>query len=294
MIIKRIITLTLLLLIIHIGVNTTFATENHAQENITHKNISSEAILLQEKILLAKEDLELLKHQDIPTNRYKSLLNSTTQLLSAQIALEEAGGTPDYQIISERINELINIKDTAIRSQDELQALENAIKEFENAEDELLKRYIVSARDEFETERFELVLEEIDKAYVRMSELEAFETKIRAAYEATTRTITNFIWNIRHYLMAMFVLLGIMFLLGRKQFRKYKIRKKIRNLEFRKEVIKDLIAKAQKEYFEDNTLSEAVYHIRTKKYAELIRDINRQKPLLEEQLAMINKKKKTK
>jgi len=62
------------------------------------------------------------------------------------------------------------------------------------------------------------------------------------------------------------------------------IRRKIAFSERRKVAIRNLIAKIQKEYFGQGKVGSKNYHIRMKKYGELIRDINRQIPLLREQL----------
>jgi len=63
-------------------------------------------------------------------------------------------------------------------------------------------------------------------------------------------------------------------------------------LEIRKDSIRNLTAKTQQDYFEKQDLSEITYKTRITKYAELIRDINRQIPLLNEKLELKLKKKK--
>ena len=70
------------------------------------------------------------------------------------------------------------------------------------------------------------------------------------------------------------------------------IKGKIRKLELRKKTIKTLISNTQKDYFERGNLSEGNYNIRTKKFGELILDIERQLPLLNEGLAKLDKKKR--
>jgi hypothetical protein len=56
-------------------------------------------------------------------------------------------------------------------------------------------------------------------------------------------------------------------------------------LRAEQEVIRSLIAKSQKDYFEKGKLSEATYHARIEKYSEMIRDLERQIPLINEELA---------
>jgi len=68
------------------------------------------------------------------------------------------------------------------------------------------------------------------------------------------------------------------------------IERKIQRLELRKEKILDIIKDAQREYFQDGKMSEGIFNIKTKKLAELIRDIDRQIPMLRERLAELGKR----
>ena len=248
---------------------------------------------LENDLLSLEEDLSLLVEQDIPTARFSSLLNSSRNLFSAQRALEDAGGVPDFDLVSQKISELRELRNVAVLSRDELSALEILVDDFSQEDDGLLQNFLGTARNEFETERFELVLEEVDKAYIRMSELEALDTKLRAAYDATSRNIMDFLYGVRFYLFGFLLFLFLVFIFARKHVLRFRLRRKIRDLEFRKRVINDLMANIQKEYFENNSLSESNYHVRSKKYGELIRDLNRQRPILEERLAMLGGKKKS-
>ena len=58
------------------------------------------------------------------------------------------------------------------------------------------------------------------------------------------------------------------------------IRRKMRELELEKKVIFGLIQDTQKLYFDKNKISEEMYSVRIRKFGEIIRDIERQLPLL--------------
>ena len=55
-----------------------------------------------------------------------------------------------------------------------------------------------------------------------------------------------------------------------------------------------MVKKIQKDYFEVGNVAENDYTIKTKRYAEIVRDIDRQIPLLYEQLAEMTSKDKSK
>ncbi|MCD6476788.1 MAG: hypothetical protein J7K26_01310, partial [Candidatus Aenigmarchaeota archaeon] len=71
----------------------------------------------------------------------------------------------------------------------------------------------------------------------------------------------------------------------------YLIKRKIEILESEKNTLKKLIANTQRDYFEKGILSDVDYHIKIHKFGELIRDIDRQIPLLKEEIAKIQKLK---
>ena len=66
--------------------------------------------------------------------------------------------------------------------------------------------------------------------------------------------------------------------------KKYFLRKKIDYLENRKVALKEYLKKTQFDYFQKGKISEADYNLRSKKFAEMIRDIDRDLPLLQEKL----------
>jgi len=67
------------------------------------------------------------------------------------------------------------------------------------------------------------------------------------------------------------------------------LRKQLKNLKIRKESLRDLIGNTQKDYFQFGKMSEREYEIRTRNFAEMIRDIDRQIPLVEEKLVKYGK-----
>ena len=76
-----------------------------------------------------------------------------------------------------------------------------------------------------------------------------------------------------------------------KAISKYLVLRKIKYLETKKNVLNNLIQKVQVNYFKDKNASENEYRIKIKTFDEMIRDINRQIPLLKEEIAKISKSK---
>lgn len=238
----------------------------------------------------AEKNMDEMARQGLPVIRYNDTFIVAEQMYEAQAALEKSGGRPSYQLVYEKISELDGIRQNAFKNMDEIKALEAAISQTAGIDKNPVLEIYNEALTDFNSERYEESLKLIDRAYKKISELEATETKVKAFYEATTKGIMSFLgenWKEITVILSAFAVAAA-FVYGRAA--RWLIKRRIRLLEMRRESVRSLIAKAQKEYFDRGKISETSYIIKTKKYSELIRDINRQIPLLKEELA---KKEKT-
>lgn len=237
----------------------------------------------------ARRDMADMASHNLSTTRYGDTLSIAEQLYEAQLALETDGGEPNYILVKEKIDELAELKMLAYRTLDELAALETSLNQTSVTDLGPALTLYAQARGEFEVERYEESLKRIDQAYAKISELEALQTKVKAFYEATSRTVANFLSENWRMIVGAIAVVAIVAILGYGWFTRLIIKRKIMDLELRKESVRGLMADAQKEFFERGETSEASYQIKMKKYGELLRDINRQIPLLNEELAMLEK-----
>ena len=253
--------------------------------------ISEEALNIGNSLSIAEKDMEEMMNKDIPVTRYNDTLILTKQMYEAQLSLENTSKGPDYSLVQKKIEELKEIKQNAFTASDELKALEIIISQIKGIDLAPILEIHREARNEFYSERYEECLELIDKTYEKMSELEALQTKLRAFYEATSRSFINFIKE--QWIKICFGLSGALFAFALTYNRSmsWAIKRMIEDLENRRESIKGLIKETQKAFFQDGSISESTYHIRIKKYAEMIRDINRQIPLLKEELKIKEKRR---
>lgn len=253
--------------------------------------ISEEALNVNNSLSLAEKDMKEMMNKEIPIARYNDTLILAKQAYNAQLVLENTSENPDYSLVQKKIEELKEIKQNAFTALDELKTLETIISQTKGIDLAPVLEIYREARNEFYSERYEKCLELIDKTYEKISELEALQTKLRAFYEATSRSFINFIKE--QWVALSFGILGSLFtfVLTYNRFMSWRIKKRIENLEKRRESIKELIKKTQKAFFQEGGISESTYHIRIKKYGELIRDINRQIPLLKEELKIRKSRK---
>jgi len=247
---------------------------------------------LKAKICLkqANQTIFELSEQEFNTGRVLDLHEQAQALYDAQ--LRRFLTNRDFSGVVSLCVEIRDIKVFAFLAKDEYGALlkfynETITEEMESPELDLLMDNI---QEEIENERYEKVGPLVDQAYDGVIE-------VRASYgavEIIKRQTANFFiklftrnWEIKLVVLTILIILYSIF---RKKIWTAYINMKIRKLEIRRKTLKNLIKKMQRDYFQENNISEGSYNIKTKKFAELIRDIDRQVPLLQEELAKVSKK----
>jgi len=261
-----------------------------ALEN-TEKNLTAE-----EQAIICKAESEQiltdLANNNFSVQRINDSLKEMNNLFQAQVVLKDKKLKYDFSLIIPYCDEIKKINENAFQVRDEF----NALKIFYN--DSLTEDMNTSSIDkiideiagEIQSERYEKVKPLIDKAYEEIVEVKTSYTTLNLFYTTTTKGIKNFFINNWVYIIILILFLGLFYFFYSKTIRTWWIRRKISNLEIKKNTLKELIQKTQRDYFEKGIMSEGDYTIRTKRFAELIRDIDREMPLLREELMKAGKK----
>lgn len=144
-------------------------------------------------------------------------------------------------------------------------------------------------KNEISSERYENIQVLVAKAYDEIIRTKAAYTNLAIFYDSTAGFFKRFF--IEHWAgLSIFVaIVIILYLIYKVQITLFILNRKIEKLKIRKETIKGLIMKIQRDYFQDGRIPEAEYSIKTRKFAELILDIDRQIPLLQEDVARLEK-----
>ena len=250
--------------------------------------LSAEAIQANNSLSEVKFAIRNLEEANLSVERVSDIYLEAKQLYEAQVALEKAGGKPDYSIIFNKVNEIKNIKENAFLLADELKVLGLRIKDSDVNTSEAEVIYKDAVR-EFEDERYERSKELIEKTYIKLSELESNAARVAAFYGAMSKTFENFIRENFKKIISVIGVILITFIILHNRIKIYRLKKKLELLELRKVILKELIARTQKDYFEKGIIGEDTYNIRVNKFGELIRDINRQIPLIKENIANVEK-----
>ena len=246
----------------------------------------------QKASICIKESKDLMQELIInhfSIQRVNDSLNEAEALFKTHSFIKQNNGEHDFLLIFPYCDEIKTVKELAFESRDELIALEKFYNEFliENMNTTSIDLIINEIKTEIKNERYEKVNPLIDKGYKEIVEIKSTQTTLNLIYKTTTKNIKDFFKDNWKPIVILFIVLIILFFIYKKAILKWWINRKIRLLEMRKNTLRKLIMKTQKDYFEKGHISEQLYEIKTKKFAELIRDIDRQIPLLREELVRI-------
>lgn len=256
-------------------------------EGRSNESISAKALIIDAQQCMAEMEQRALR-----VSRVNESLQQALQLYSAQIALEEKGSSSDYKLVNQSAIEVCKVKDIALKASDEFlvfnESYLSSLAQFDLSSmngdyDSLIKS--------FEEERFEDSIKLIDKGYSDLSSLEASQTSFRLYYTATTKNIKDFFVNNWKALVIWIAIIIILLIIFWKTIKKALLKNKLNNLYVRKKSVNELIKKMQYEYFKLKKMSEMEYTIKLKTFNDLIRDIDRQIPEVNEKLARVAKEK---
>ena len=213
-------------------------------------------------------------------------LQEAMQIFAAQELMNKSGGKADYSIVIAKTNAIESIKASALNAYDELVALEKTLDELPESDRQAVSQYFEEARAEFYNERYDNVKGKVDAVYQKISEQQALNTKIAAMLDARRRNIVGFFSANWMYIAAAVVVVVLVAMVFTNRFLRYRIAKKMRVLTMEKSVITELMKDTQRMYFEQAKISDDMYKVRIDKFEELMRDIDRQLPLLREELEL--------
>jgi hypothetical protein len=234
------------------------------------------------------KDLSLQKFNIL---RINDSLRQAENLYDSQVVLFDKKRSYDFSLVIPYCNEITKINKEAITAQDEFSAFKifynsSIIPGMNTSSIDLLVNQIQA---EMDNERYENVKSMVDNAYNELINFKSSYTSLNLFLDSTTTGLRKFILKTWKVLLSIVIILIILFLIYRIKLSKWILTRQIENLQLRKKTVQELIMKVQKNYFETGKMPEGEYNIRIKKFAELIRDIDRQIPLLKEELIKLER-----
>lgn len=235
-----------------------------------------------------------LGNENFSVLRINNTLIQAENIFDAQSILKQKRKDTDFSLVLSYCVDMQSIKEKAFEARDEFIALKKFYYELdvEDMNTSSIDKIIFEIEDEIKTERYEKVKPLIDETYEEIINVRADYTTFNIFYRTVTRNLKQFLYENWFYIVSGFAVLIILFFIYKNTFYQGIIKWKVHKLNVRKKTLKGLIKTTQYEYFNQGKMSQGIYNIKIKKFAELIRDIDRQIPLLQERLFKILKKEK--
>jgi len=267
------------LLFLLLSVNFSYALD----QNVTQQQKAADCLNSSLQII------SYLNESGFSTVRLADLYQEASSLYLAQISLKGKG---DFSTVTKRCDEISNLQELALSSSDLLESLKKFYQESLSSQIDTTNVDVtmLEIESEIKNERYERVASLIDMAYEQISTLRAENTQLTLFFKATGSGLKSFVLKHRLEIAIIIVLFLSLFLIYRVAVKKWILEKKIQKLEIRKSSLNDLIKKTQFNYFQKGSVSESDYNIRVKNFAELVRDIDRQLPLLREEYLKLSRK----
>lgn len=252
------------------------------------QNISSE----DQSIICLNESRDILTElisENFTSLRINESLVQAENIFDAQAILKQNNKKYDFSLVIPYCEEIKAVKQKAFETRDEFIALKRFYSELdlEGMDSSSIDKIFFEIENEMKSERYEKVGPLINEAYDKIVNVRSDYIASKVFYRVVTSNLKQFLYENWIYFFFSFAGLFILFLIYKNTIFQAIIKRKIRKLEFRKDTLKGLIRSTQRGYFDKGNLSERIYTIRIKKFAEMIRDIDRQIPLLNEQLFKI-------
>jgi len=230
-----------------------------------------------------------MQERNVPIGRVNESFHEAAQLYEAQLALELKANKANYKLIYVYSDSICSIRDESFRVLDEMSV-------FLEAYNETSKEVNLSSMNSeyngilrsFQEERFEETSILIDKAYTRISEIESSQTTLNVFYRNTKNNIRDFFTENWRYIFIISGGILVALVIFWKTIRRINLKVKLQNLEIRKKALNNLIKKIQQQYFDLKNISEMEYTVKLQTFNEMILNLNRQIPELQEEIARLN------
>jgi len=208
-------------------------------------------------------------------------------------AQEKIGYPVDYEKVLEKTKEISKRKAQAYDITDSIGVYGSRIKKFEDTMDMTEALEILDkARTEFEEERYDGAVKLLSQIDQKIEDIRSENTIVRALYRASKETTLNFIKE--HYIgisITLIIFIAV-FLLSYNRIRVKTLNKKIKDMEIEKQVLTELMKKAQTERYKKATMPKKTYDTKMARYKERIQQIKQQLPVVQARLDKLAKMKR--
>jgi len=286
-------------------------------ETINDENITQETAL--NAILQAEKDMQEMQEESFGINwvndtlieakkhfegeDYTALLKELEQINDTErrekakslllTAQKTIGVEVDYEKVLEKTKEINDRKERAFEINDLIRASELRLNEFkqQGLDTTDAESILSNAINEFKNERFEDVEDILSSVDTKLIELSAETTIVKTIYRAGKENITSII---KERYRELLLLLGSLLVIAILLYNRIMIsilRRRIRDMRVEKDVLEELMKKAQSDYYAKGDITKQTYQIKISKFKERLMEIKQNLPVAE---TLLDKRLKSK
>tara|TARA_Y100000310_G_scaffold203351_1_gene203579 strand:- start:9340 stop:10380 length:1041 start_codon:yes stop_codon:yes gene_type:complete len=246
--------------------------------------------LIETKKYFEGEDYTALLEDIERINDTEKRENAKSLLLAAQ---EKIGVDVNYKKVLEITKTISERKQRTYEISDLIRASEIRILEFkeQNVDTFEAEEMLSTAINEFENERFESIEEILNNVDAKLIDLSAETTIVRTIYRAGKENIVDFV---KEHLMALLLLLGSLLVIAILLYNRIRIailRRNIKDMKVEKDILDELMKKAQSDYFTKGDITKQTFEIKMSKFKERLVEIKQKLPVTE---TLLDKRLKSK
>jgi hypothetical protein len=245
----------------------------------------------EEGLVQAEKDMSEMKAAGFGINLINdTLIDARRYFISGDSVLVKDLGeksiTADYAEVVLRTNTISVRKTQAYEIKDNIRATELMLVELNKTGLNLTPVFILLDRSkvEFDNERYENSVDNLNEIDSKLDDIRVEGTFIRTAYRIGRETLIVFVQENWPWLLVILIVLIIVLIFSWKKIQIARLEKKIVELELEDKVSKDLLKKAQVEYYRDRSLTKQSYDIRVKNYKDRITELKHTIPVLTSRL----------
>ena len=247
--------------------------------------LSEQASNASAALSVAELDVKEVFDKGLSISRINESYTEAFQLYIAQVNLEEVNKKSDYDLVFEYTSKVRMIKEAELEANDELLVFLEEYSSMNNSIDlsqmQELYNNIISS---FKNERYEDTLVLVSEGYIQLTQIQSSQTALNIFYDSTSSNLKRFFYNNWKSFVVALLIIFFFWLLFHNSIKKIKIKREIKSLEKRRDVIKSLMQNLQRNYFESKKISEEEYSVKMKSFSDMLLNITRQILLLKEEL----------
>lgn len=219
--------------------------------------------------------------------KFVSALDTTfTQEEIQQLLNKENKIRYNYAKVLEQVKLIEERKNLTFLVMDQITLLDQKISELNIKEFNFTEIFEAQKqiKEKFDKEQIDEITPIIDDTSARIDQIQLETTRFRTFLKASQQNMISFVkrnkFGVTFAMLVLFILIWIAY----NETIIIILKRKIEDYKTEQEVLKDLIKKAQKDYYQEGSVTKSIYEIKNQKYEEKQLQIKEQLPVLETNL----------